>query len=123
MSVFFMTRPANSVRDGVFTLAQATRGQELYPSTCPRCHGRDLFGDGFETPSLVGSDFQRRWNGRTLADLFEFVSTNMPKNNPGMFDNQTYLDLIAFILRMNGYEVGNKELLPNLGDLAALKIE
>jgi cytochrome c len=123
VAVFFLTRPANSVRDGVFTLAQAAAGQDLYPSTCPRCHGRDMYGDGFETPALIGSDFQRRWAGRTLADLFEFVSTNMPKNNPGRFDDQTYLDLIAFILRMNGYDVGRKELVPDLEALAEIRME
>ena len=37
----------------------------------------------------------------------------MPKSNPGVFDDQTYLDLIAYILRMNGYDVGNKELVPD----------
>ena len=119
----FMTRPGNSVRDGVFTLAQAAAGQDLYPSTCPRCHGSDLYGDGFETPALIGSDFQRWWANRTLGDLFEFVSTNMPKSNPGVFDDQTYLDLIAYILRMNGYDVGNKELVPDRQALAEIRME
>ncbi|MBT4711264.1 MAG: cytochrome c [Alphaproteobacteria bacterium] len=123
LAVVFMARPANSVRDGVFTLEQASIGQDLYPSTCPRCHGRDLYGDGFETPSLVGSDFQRRWAEGTVADLFEFVSTNMPKNTPGVFPDQTYLDLIAYILRMNGYKVGNKELEPDMEALAKIKME
>ena len=121
VAVVFITRPANSVRDGVFTLAQASAGQDLYPSTCPRCHGRDMYGDGFETPALIGSEFQRRWTGRTLDDLFEFVATNMPKNNPGLFDDQTYLDLIAFILRMNGYDVGNKKLVPDREALAKME--
>ena len=123
VAVVFMTRPANSVRDGVFTLAQAAAGQDLYPSTCPRCHGRDLYGDGFETPALIGIDFQRRWADGTLADLFEFVSTNMPKSNPGVFDDQTYLDLIAYILRINGYNVGKDKLVPDMEALAGIRME
>jgi len=122
VAVVFMTRSENSVRDGVFTLAQAAAGQELYPSACPRCHGRDLYGDGFETPALVGSDFQRHWADNTLADLFEFVSTNMPKNSPGMFDDQTYLNLIAYILSMNGYKVGKNELVPDMEALAKIRM-
>ena len=123
VAVVFMTRPANSVRDGVFTLAQAAAGQDLYPSTCPRCHGRDLYGDGFETPALIGIDFQRRWADGTLSDLFEFVSTNMPKSNPGVFDDQTYLDLIAYILRINGYNVGKDKLVPDMEALAGIRME
>lgn len=109
-------------RRGVYA-CQAAAGQDLYPSTCPRCHGSDLYGDGFETPALIGSDFQRWWADRTLGDLFEFVSTNMPKSNPGVFDDQTYLDLIAYILRMNGYDVGNKELVPDRQALAEIRME
>jgi mono/diheme cytochrome c family protein len=123
VAVVFMARPANSVRDGVFTLEQASIGQDLYPSTCPRCHGSDLYGDGFETPSLIGSEFQRHWADGTLADLFEFVSTNMPKSNPGAFPDQTYLDLIAYILRMNGYDVGRNDLVPDMEALAKIKME
>ncbi len=64
----FLTRPANSVLDGVFTLEQARRGQALYPGTCPRCHRADLMGDGFETPALASTEFTRRWSGRTVAE-------------------------------------------------------
>ncbi len=47
----------------------------------------------------------------------------MPKSNPGVFDDQTYLDLIAYILRMNGYDVGNKELVPDRQALAEIRME
>ena len=119
----FLTRPANSVMDGVFTLEQARRGEALYPRSCPRCHRADLLGDGFETPALAGTDFTRRWSGRTVADLFAFVSVNMPKSSPGAWDGQTYVDLIAYILRMNGYPTGRRELPPDPEALVALRME
>ncbi len=122
VGVFFL-RPVNSVMDGVFTLEQAARGQDLYPFTCPRCHHADLGGDGFETPSLASSEFTRRWDGRTVADLFLFVSQNMPANNPGMFDDRAYIDLIAFILRFNGYPTGRKELPADPEYLARIRME
>lgn len=115
--------PGNSVRDGVFTLEQARRGEALYPSTCPRCHGAELAGDGFETPPLVGSDFVRRWSGRTVGELFAFVSENMPADRPGAFDSQTYIDLVAYVLRYNGYPVGSRELPPDPERLAKIGIE
>lgn len=116
-------RPANSLMDGVFTLEQAARGQALYPTTCPRCHAADLMGDGFETPSLVSTEFTHRWDGRTVADLFLFVSENMPASSPGKFDDQTYIDLIAFILRFNGFPTGRKELPPDPEYLAGIAME
>jgi hypothetical protein len=122
-AAYLATRPVDSVRDGVFTLDQARRGEALYPRTCLRCHGADLTGDGFETPPLAGSDFIRRWSGQTVADLFQFVSENMPRNQPGDLESQVYIDLIAYILRYNGYPTGNAELFPNLEKLASIRIE
>ncbi len=42
-----------SVWDGIYTEAQATRGQTEYASHCAACHGANLSGTG-EAPSLSG---------------------------------------------------------------------
>lgn len=120
--VFVVTRPANSVRDGVLTLEQAIRGEAVYARSCSRCHGEDLAG-WIETPPLAGSTFRRKWNGRTLAELYGFVSVNMPRNRPGTLDPQTYIDVIAYVLQMSGYPVGRQELAADAAALAAIRIE
>ena len=122
-TAYLTTLSADSVRDGVFTLDQARRGEALYPRTCPRCHGANLAGDGFETPPLAGSDFVRKWSGQTVADLFQFVSENMPGDQPGALEPQVYIDLIAYILGYNGYPTGNAELFPDPEKLAGIRIE
>ena len=63
-----------SVWDGVFTEAQASRGQAVYPGSCGTCHGRRLNGapedpDMRSTPPLARARFLRVWEGRSLATL------------------------------------------------------
>ncbi len=48
-----------TVRDGVFSRAQAERGQALYAQRCALCHGAAL--QGVNAPPLVGSVFVGRW--------------------------------------------------------------
>ena len=40
--------PPQSVRAGVYTKEQATRGQKLYAQTCTACHGDDLADGGHD---------------------------------------------------------------------------
>src|SRR6187401_2203776 len=79
---------APSIRDGVFTPEQARRGKVAYTGPCDRCHGFKLDGapddpDMLPAPPVAGPKFLRKWNGRTLVSLFEYVRTTMPSNNPG----------------------------------------
>jgi len=67
-SVSWMT--AASVWDGVYSSAQATRGEKAYRENCASCHGVNLEGSG-QMPPLSGSDFTTNWNGMTLGDLFD----------------------------------------------------
>ena len=53
-----------SVKEGVYTDAQAKRGEALYKDQCAACHGDDLAGSG-PMPPLAGNDFVR--TGRTSA--------------------------------------------------------
>src|SRR5687768_15554011 len=59
-----------TVKDGVYTDAQAKRGRDLYDKHCAECHGGNL--RGFEYgPALAGSDFMRVWEKKSLAELME----------------------------------------------------
>src|SRR5580692_9097642 len=54
---------AASVRDGVYTAAQADRGKTLYAANCASCHGPMLDGSG-AAPPLAGADFIGNWKGQ-----------------------------------------------------------
>jgi mono/diheme cytochrome c family protein len=99
----------SSVLDGVFTDAQATRGAETFAVACTACHGSSLSGLG-EAPALVGAMFVSDFNGLTLGELFDRIRTTMPLNDPGVLTREQYADILAFVLKSNGYPAGQKDL-------------
>jgi mono/diheme cytochrome c family protein len=99
-----------SVWDGVFTEAQASRGQALNERHCVECHGSRLAGGQFGGPPLAGRFFMHRWGDQSLHALFEYARTNMPPDRPGRLTDGQYLDLIAFILEMNAFPPGESAL-------------
>lgn len=98
-----------SVLDGSYTEAQAARGSSQYAQNCAACHGTGLSGNG-EAPALVGAEFVSDWAGLTVGDLFERIRTSMPQDNPGKLTRDQYADILAFVLKANGYPAGQKEL-------------
>ncbi|MBL0171033.1 MAG: cytochrome c [Gemmatimonadaceae bacterium] len=98
-----------STWDSVFTAEQAARGQTSYNQTCARCHRETLAG-GDEAPALTGSAFMSSWNGQTLDELHERVRTSMPTDTPGVYARPMITDVIAFMLRFNGFPAGAVEL-------------
>jgi mono/diheme cytochrome c family protein len=59
-----------SVRDGVYTDAQATRGEKVYGVECAACHGADLAGMT-PFPPLTGTAWAGNWNGHTLDAIVD----------------------------------------------------
>ena len=92
---------AKAVSDGVYTAAQADRGQKQYEATCAACH---------ETSQFVGDDFSASWGGKPLFDLFDKVKTTMPEDNPGSLKPQQYADIISYFLKLNKFPAGQTEL-------------
>src|SRR3989442_10329182 len=74
-----------TVRDGVYTTEQATRGQALYMERCSSCHGATLGGD--IAPPLTGGDFVKVWGG-PLSELVNKIQNTMPANDPGNLTRQ-----------------------------------
>jgi cytochrome c len=103
--------------DGVFTEAQATRGQNAYKTSCAPCHKADLLGDA-GAPALAGPEFFSRWNGSSADDLVKTIRASMPQDAPDTLGTQTYVDLVTFLMKSNGSPAGNSELSM---DSAALK--
>src|SRR5688572_33188202 len=73
--------PARTLQDGVFSDAQATRGQALYAQRCAGCHGADLTG-GPQAPPLEGAAFRFKWRQEPLSALFIKIRYTMPPNAP-----------------------------------------
>jgi cytochrome c5 len=99
--------------DGVYSNTQAARGEALYRANCARCHGDEL--QGRVDPSLKGDAFIDRWREDALNSLYTHARTRMPPRlagavPPGGLKDGDYLDLVAFILRENGFPSGSSEL-------------
>jgi mono/diheme cytochrome c family protein len=120
-------RETASIRDGVFTAEQARRGQIAYTGPCDRCHGYKLDGasddpDMLPAPPVAGRKFLRKWNGRSLAALFEYVRTTMPANNPGYLSDAEVADIVAYMLSASRMPAGPEALEPDAAALASIAI-
>jgi S-disulfanyl-L-cysteine oxidoreductase SoxD len=120
-------RAAFSIRDGVFTAEQARRGAIAYTGPCDRCHGYKLDGasddpDMLPAPPVAGPKFLRKWNGRSLAALFEYLRATMPANNPGYLSDADVADIVAYMLSVSGMPAGGDALQPDLEALASVVI-
>jgi mono/diheme cytochrome c family protein len=94
--------------DGVFTAAQAERGSEAYAANCSSCHAKDLSGQA--GPPLKGDLFMDNWREDSVNTLFSFISTRMPQRAAGKLSQQTYLDIVAYILSTNMLPAGATDL-------------
>ena len=86
-----------------FTAAQAEAGATAYASNCAQCHGPQL--EGTEAPGLFGQDVMGNWD--TAGGLFDFISVAMPPAAPGQLGEDTYLNIISFVMEQNGATAGD----------------
>lgn len=110
-----------SVWDGIYTEAQATRGAAAYSQQCGTCHGVTLGGTG-EAPGLAGPEFVSNWNTLSVGALFDRVRTTMPQSAPKSLSRETYADVVAHLLKVNGFPAGAAELDRRSEVLAGIKI-
>ena len=103
-----------SVLEGVFTSAQASRGQVQFEQTCMACH---TFAEH------TGRKFVAKWTGTTLNELFELISTTMPEVEPGSLKPEQYASIVAFFLKESGYPEGQQELPSDLDALKKIRVE
>jgi len=102
---------AKTVWDGVFTEAQAQRGRTAYIQYCVGCHKADLMGiDG----SMKGEFFMERRREDNLETLFLDMKATMPRGNPGGLPDQSYVDIITYLLQNNEMPAGTTELTVSL---------
>lgn len=95
-----MTLGAGSASSGFFTPAQASRGERRFQQLCADCH---------RTVEITRSWFSGTVH-RTAGDLLTVMSATMPETRPGSLSLDEYADILAFLLRLNDYPVGDEEL-------------
>jgi alcohol dehydrogenase (cytochrome c) len=93
------------------TAAQVEAGRAAYAASCMNCHGDTLAGTGDAVP-LSGRSFMVAWGTRTTKDLFDTVKAGMPVGAVGSLSDETYTDIVAFLLHANGAAAGGTALTP-----------
>ncbi len=92
---------------GPFTAHQAAHGHTEYSAVCSSCHQENLSGGG-ETPSLAGANFLKSWGDRSTRELYNYLHAAMPLGKGGSLSDQTYQDIVAFLLEANGATPGGQ---------------
>lgn len=100
---------AKSIWTGVYTEAQAARGEAIGKRECAACHG----SQEWSRPAFLSS-----WYGRSANELFQHISSTMPMDGPGRLSAQEYTDVIAYMMKLHGAPAGKTEL---KGENAALR--
>jgi cytochrome c553 len=111
-----------STASGVFSAEQAKNGEAAFQARCATCHGADLHSTEPEAPDLTESAFRFAWQGKTVANRFEEIRSTMPYGNARSLDDQTYIDIVAYILAFNGIPSGNQKLEPDVPALEKIVI-
>lgn len=91
-----------------FAMSQAENGEYKYLRYCEECHGADLGGGMNGGALLRGNAFEEKWaNGMQASVLYYYLRTAMPPGSPGRYSDKTYTDIMAFILKHNGFAEGD----------------
>jgi mono/diheme cytochrome c family protein len=106
-----------------FTEDQAERGHLAYAHNCLDCHGSNLDNGEFGGPPLKGLSFAKHWDAANVAALFGFMKAKMPPDRPGQLNDETYTDIITYILSENGYKPADKELPADAGAQQAMSLK
>jgi mono/diheme cytochrome c family protein len=109
---------SRTVQDGVFTEAQAARGQAIYAKQCASCHGADL--KGAQAPPLVGDPFLAGRGAQPLASLASKIRNTMPADAQGQLTAAQTVDLLSHLLKAGGFPAGRTELVSDEKALAAI---
>jgi len=105
--------------DGVFTTDQAELGRAaLSQNGCNGCHGADL--TGAKGPALKGDRFVTEWENGSVNRLFLKIRETMPPLNAQQVTPAAKLDIVAYLLQVNGFPAGSTPF--TLNDLEDLQI-
>jgi len=100
---------------------QVELGGKLFGAKCAGCHGDSGQGTS-NAPRVVGlsegalpldpppSAKYRKEQFKTVADVAGFVVKAMPPKAPGSLSEEEYFSILAFDLKANGIDLGEKKL-------------
>ena len=103
-----------SVKAGVYSAAQAERGQLIFKSKCASCHAPNYFTD---------NNFYTNFANKPLWELFDVISDSMPEDDPGSLKKEQYADVIAYLLQLNKFPAGDADLPIDKDALSAILME
>jgi cytochrome c len=122
----------------IFTAAQAEAGRAAMENTCAKCHTPSLLGRkggtneapalsslpasyqkfigprGF-VPPLAGETFINRYGSMTAAQLISRLRESVDSFPPEGRDQETAVNITAYVLQMNGARAGNQALTKSSG--------
>ncbi len=87
---------------------QNSKGQGIFAQRCAKCHGQK--GEGVTAPAVTGPNAGLAVYGDNAGQLFSFIKTYMPQDNPGTLADDDAWAVLAYILNQNGLYQGPKPL-------------
>jgi mono/diheme cytochrome c family protein len=107
-------RADRTTLSGVYTRDDADYGKEMYAGLCASCH---------KAIAHTGPTFRKKWAGRPLSDLYMYMRTLMPKNEPASLADEDYAALLSYMLQMNQMPAGKTSLSTDTLELAKIRID
>jgi glucose dehydrogenase/cytochrome c5 len=113
--------PASPTQPGIYSTAQAMRGQSVYGAKCSACHGAEL-GGSEHAPPLKGRRFWAEWDQETVRALYSRIISTMPPSDPGSLAPNDTIDIVTYLLQSNGLPAGEKAI-ENPNELNVIKLK
>jgi mono/diheme cytochrome c family protein len=120
-AVFVGAQAPQTIWSGVYTEAQAYRGEKVAQTSCVGCHGSGLDG-GDSGPKLAGAVFLENWSTQSVAQLFDYVRESMPADAPGTLSKEDTAAVLAYILKVNKMPEGKQDLSADHDELNRIEI-
>ena len=108
-AIYAAASQTQTIWSGVYSEAQAYRGEKVADTTCIGCHGPKLDG-GDSGPKLVGDAFMANWSSQSVGVFFDWVREAMPAEAPGTLSRADTAAVIAYILQLNKVPAGKQDL-------------
>jgi mono/diheme cytochrome c family protein len=106
-----MASSQKTVKDGVYTKAQAERVTETYGKVCANCHDPAKVPAGKKpAPPLAGDLFLDSWKDRLVGELMATIKLTMPNDGSMTLTADDAADLAALILMNNKFPEGKAPL-------------
>ena len=103
-----------TARDRVYSQEQAARGERLFESICMNCHEITEF--------TAAGAYLDDVEGKPLWETFDYVSAEMPEDDPASLLPEEYAAVLAYIFSVYGLPSGDAELPVDQASLEAITI-